>query len=248
MLIHSRNNQPETFWKVRFINLKWYIVIPIYYHISTDGRLKIRQLKQSLLLILIIDYLLISNKSVCQRRMIVKHLLCSVLSFFRWLAGGKQTLHLASDTRLISFHDDSQSEMTATAHVIISGLVLTVDVPGFVLLCWLQMCGQAVPWSRSCCFLIYCCCCIPFLEDSHSEILLKVTKKVISLWEWTLLILRSLKEVGNNFHTEGWCNSSMRRHKHQSLPSVHCMEYESFVLQVLSGSSLWQSCVINGSV
>ncbi len=76
----------------------------------------------------------------------------------------------------------------------------------------------------------------------------KGDQKVISLWEWTLLISRSLKEVGNNFHTEGWCNSSMRRHKHQSLPSVHCMEYESFVLQVLSGSSLWHSCVINGSV
>ncbi len=75
MLIHSRNSQRETFWKFRFINSKWYIVIPIYYHISTDGRLKINQLKQSLLLILIIDYLLISNQSVCQRRMIVKHLL-----------------------------------------------------------------------------------------------------------------------------------------------------------------------------
>ncbi len=149
MLIHSRNNQRETFWKVRFINLKWYIVIPIYYLISTDGRLKISQLKQSLLLILLIDYLLISNQSVCHRRMIVKHLLRSVLSFFRWLAGGK-TLHLASDTRLISFHDDSQREMTATAHVS-GGLVLTVDVPGFVLLCLLQRCEatHVVFWDTS---------------------------------------------------------------------------------------------------
>lgn len=232
MLIYSKNSQRETFWKVRFINLKWYIVIPIYYHISTDGRLQISQLKQSLLLILIIDYLLISNQSVCQRKMIVKHLLRSVLSFFRWLAGGKQTLHLASDTRLISFHDDSQRKMTANAHVS-SGLILTVDVPGFVLLCLLQRCGAAhvVFWDTAA--AVY--------HSSRTLIVtfLKMTKKVIRLWEWTLLILRFLKEVGNNFHTEGWCNSSMRRHKHQSLPSVHCMEYESFALQVLSGSSFW---------
>lgn len=215
-------------------------MIHCYYHIWTDGRLKINQLKQSLLLIPIIDYLLISNQIICQRRMIVKHLLhCFVIFQMVCWRQADTSPGLRYPVDQFPWRQSKKDDSNCPCYHQRLG-----SYSGCFRLC-APLLSTKVWTSRSCCFLSYCCC-IPFLEDSHG-VLLKVTKKS-NKWVWTLLILRSLKEVANNSHTEGWCNSSARRHKHQRLPSEHCMEYESFVLQVLSGSSLWWSCVINGSV